>query len=254
MNKIILKEAENTTVNDEQLMGLYDAAAKTEGQIINLAVAAMKFSNPDIKRAVTALKSQANELVNLIATSMENNNGADLGLQTPGQPATGAGMGGATATTPGQIEAPAAAEDMIETTLTNGSAMNIMEAKAKAVAFFMQKKFSLKEAIELAEKFDPSIFDKNKKDDKEDGEEEKEEITEEIDLTEECAAAKDGVSLTEFAGFKSSMVEALNKKKFGKKYDLVVEAIGSAENINALNEALSGLYDFADENNIKIKA
>lgn len=268
MNKIKLKEAENTTVNDEQLMGLYDAAAKTEGQIINLAVAAMKFSNPEIKRAVTALKSQANQLVNLIATSMENNNGSDLGLQTDT-----AGMMGANAA-PAPIEAPAPAEDMIESTRTNGSSMNIMEAKAKAVAFFMREhKFSIKEAIAMAEKFDPSIFNK-KEESKEDAPEEElkeagfyhnDKVAEEdqlpappeelhLDISEACEVIKEGLSIRDFDTFKTSLVEALNTKKFGKKYTTVVANINEAGNIDALNEAIDRLYDYADVNNITIKA
>ena len=244
--KLILKEAENTTVNDEQLMGLYDAAAKTEGQIINLAVAAMKFSNPEIKRAVTALKSQANQLVNLIATSMENNNGSDLGLVTDDS------------SMPNMIDAAPSADNMIENTNSNGSAMNIMEAKRRQVAKLMyENNLDFNTATQIVEKFDPSIFDKNKDEKEEPKEEELEEAVEpkdEIDIEKECSTIKEGLSVRDFSNFKSVLVENLNRKKFGKKYKAVVEAISNSKSISDLNEAIDHLYNYADANNIKIKA
>lgn len=252
MSKIIIKEAESTTVNDEQLMGLYDAAAKTEGQIINLAVAAMKFSNMEIKRAVNALKSQANQLVVLIAGAIEASNGSSLNAD----PTTVEPEG------PQPIEQAPGADKMIENTQSNGSAMNIMEAKAKAVHFFVHKGFNLNEAIALAEKFDPSIFNKNKEVDKEEDKEEKpvEECNDtmkeadEIVLTECMNIVKDGISVNNMNNFKKSLTEALSIKSFGENYETIVEAIFKATNAETLNEAFNALYDFADENNITIIA
>lgn len=246
-NKIIIKEAETTTVNDEQLMGLYDAAAKTEGQIINLSVAAMKFSNPDIKRAVTSLKSQANQLVMLIAKSMEDNNGSDLGLMTGDEQEQG----------PQSIERNPSPDDMIEGTQSNGSAMNIMESKAKKVIGIMKENgITLDEALRLFEKFDPSIFDKNKKKEKADDSDDPDEDAD-MDISEACEKIKDGMSTSQIEPFKEVIVKEIEKESVGKNklpLEKIKEAFVVAKDVKSINEALASLYNYCDKNSIKIKS
>lgn len=70
MKKIILEEQEKT-ISDEQLRDLYDAACKTEQQIINLNIAAMKTSDIKIKKAAVALKSNSSDFTSLIGLALD---------------------------------------------------------------------------------------------------------------------------------------------------------------------------------------
>lgn len=261
MSKTIIKEAQsNQTVNDEQLQGLYDAAAKTEGQIINLAVAAMKFSNADIKRAVTALKSQAGKLTELISQAIEGADGIDLGLSGE-EDEEGMDQNG-------RIDLNAQQNDngLIERKEINESKMK------KVMRLVYELGLTQNQAMTLAEKFDPSIFDKNKKkddkdDDKKEGEEELKEdaagmiaepindqqmFPECVNLKEAFTLANNGLKNSDFNKFKTLLSETIIKNNKNKSFDTFVNKINEAKDINSINEALNVFFDFADTNNIKI--
>lgn len=237
----ILKEEDVKTVNTVQLEDLSKAASSVEIKIIQLADMAISFSNGEIKKAVTVLRSHAHALNTLISDAMS---GADQALVATTQP----------------LEAPAPAEDMIE---SRTPSINITESRMSKIAKLMlYTNASLKEAKEfidemdesMLEKFDPSIFNKKDKDeDKEDngdGDDEdfttdnKQDIEETIDLNEAYHMPnKTGVGFPAF-------VKAV-RSKLEEKFKLDPEEWNNC-NRNNFDSLMENIYSEADKKNIKI--
>lgn len=236
--KQIIKEESVQTVNDVQLKDLFDAACKTEQQIINLAVASMSFSNPEIKKAVTALKSQASQLTQLIGGAMQVDANINLGSDEKKQ----------------SLDAPNPADQIIESLLMKS--LNLTQKQAQTLV----ETFDFKRDVldKKDDKEGDSKEDKKDEDKKiEEGEKVDETpIVEAIDLKEAFKMIPEkGLSSDKFDTFKSKVVKTLTESKGSYKssiYLMIEDEIQKSTNIGELNEGFNKLYDFADEKNIII--
>ena len=217
----IIKEEKVQTVNDVQLKDLYDAACKTEQQIINLSIASMSFSNPQIKKSVVALKSQASQLTQLIGGAMQIDDNINLGLNQEKPVLDGPDND---------------SEKIIE------SVSNLMKVL----------NFTKSQATSLFETFDfkKDVIEKQDKND--------EEGEREIDMTESFKNINNGeLKNISFDNFKNDVVKTLNEAKLGSNknsiYLMIVDDISNSRNIKEINEGFNKLYDYADEKNIEIR-
>ena len=242
MNKMkqIIKEEKTQTVNDVQLKDLYDAACKTEQQIINLSIASMSFSNPMIKKAVVALKSQASSLTQLIGGAMNDTDDINFGAAEEKQ----------------DLEANPDSEQMIEGVI-------------KGLKTIVEKFDFQRDVLDKNKKKDSK--DKDSKDkDSEDENSEDETLDEsdmsinndvplmEIDMSESYEYMKEGcLSVSNLQAFKdktvAKLIEAKKNKKVSNTFNNITNSIKEAKDIKNLNECINNLYDYADKNNIVIK-
>ncbi len=238
--KQIIKEESVQTVNDVQLKDLFDAACKTEQQIINLAVASMSFSNPEIKKAVTALKSQASQLTQLIGGAMQVDANINLGSEEKKQ----------------SLDAPNPADQIIESLLMKSLNLTQKQAQTLVETFDFKRDVLDKKNDEKDAKGEK---DEENNDEKkiEEGEEMSDApIVETIDLKEAFKMISEkGLSSDKFDTFKTKVVKTLTESKGSYKssiYLMIEDEIQKSTNIGELNEGFNKLYDFADEKNIII--
>jgi hypothetical protein len=254
---LLQEKAAGQTVNDVQLNDLYDAAAKTESQIINLTTMAVKFSNQQVKQVALALKSKASEFTALLMEIMDEAHEPIALEKTPLHQDDKSDMG------------------IIESEMPNSTVgpTPIFEVKGPGkmiLALMKEHGFTLKEATGFFQQFLLEEWEKpwEKKEEKE-GEEDAEEKIEEseemsqddmeqldetIDLTEayQMVNSPDFLRNGMFATFHTKVLNSLRESNIPGIKDLV-EEMSTATNPTLYEGVMNKIYDYADENGITIQ-
>jgi len=220
-NKINARKfiVEGETMNEITLQQLSDMCAKIEVAIIPFTNACLAFNNQNLKHLSSQLKLKVDELGNMIRTLVLNNG------QEPAVERT-------------QIEKPAEVpqDKVIESKIMKES--------------FVKKMKRLLEAIEEMDEDEPSDIEKD-----EESEDTTKEVSEkkEINLSEPFMLAVSELDEEGFNSFKTSIVDKLKGSGItDSSFQDVVKQFEESTGSDEINNALTSLYDYADENNITV--
>lgn len=226
----VLKEA---VVNEVQLSDLYSQASKVEQSVIALAEMGVKFSNPDVKRKVLALKTQASEfttlLSNILTNEGEEDNTNDLEVVAA----------------KANIEdkpAPEPREDVM-----GESVATLAEAEAKRYNMIVESIMEADDDIEMEVEEDETKEDVPAEDTTDENQEG--EMT--LDFSNIFADLVANTSDEGIIPIKDKIITVLKDLQV-EGIDTVITSFESVIDADSLNSALTDLYNFADANGILI--